>query len=424
MMETLHILIVDDDEIDRMAVRRALSKVRFKNTLVEVDSAKAAQEILETSHFDCVLLDYRLPDLDGLSLIKRLRKSGITTPLIVLTGQGDEQIAVELMKAGTSDYLVKNRVNSESLSLLIRNAVRVHLAEQRAIAAQEELRRTNALLMSQNHALEAQRQHIERQNLKLIEAYRLKSEFLATMSHELRTPLNAIIGFSQILDSQVKGTLNDYQAEMVKRVFANGQNLLNLVNDILDLSKIEAQRLVLEPSQFELNALIKETLADIKSLADEKSLPIYFNSEFDSLTLVNDKHRLRQVLINLLSNAIKFTDSGYVRVNVAAWNQEDLEILVQDTGIGIAPDQIAEIFEPFRQIDQTIRRRHAGTGLGLAITRSLVTMMGGEVTVESQPNVGSSFYVRIPRVLDTQASDSNPVIMPSGFEVTSHPAIQ
>lgn len=424
MMENLHILVVDDDEIDRMAVRRALGKVNFSNTVVEVGSAKATQEALEASHFDCVLLDYRLPDLDGLSLIKQLRKSGITTPLIVLTGQGDEQIAVDLMKAGTSDYLVKNRVNPESLSLLIRNAVRVHLAEQRAIAAQEELRRTNALLMSQNQALEAQRQHIERQNLKLIEAYRLKSEFLATMSHELRTPLNAIIGFSQILDSQVKGTLNDYQAEMVKRVFANGQNLLNLVNDILDLSKIEAQRLVLEPSEFELNALIKETLADIKSLADEKSLPIYFNSEFASLELVSDKHRLRQILINLLSNAIKFTDSGYVRVNVAPWNQDDIEILIQDTGIGIAPDKITDIFEPFRQIDQTIRRRHAGTGLGLAITRSLVTMMGGEVTVNSQPNVGSSFYVRIPRTLDQQVKDSNPVIMPSGFEMTSPPSVQ
>ncbi|NJL45242.1 MAG: response regulator [Leptolyngbyaceae cyanobacterium SM2_3_12] len=405
MAKVLDILLVDDDEVDRMAVCRALSQIDLALEVTEVTNAEQALQSLRQQEYSCVFLDYQLPDQDGLALIHQLRAEGVTIPLIVLTGQGDEQIAVNLMKAGASDYLVKTQVSPHRLALLLRNAIRVYKAEQREAKAQEELRHTNALLTQQNQELERQRQQIEDQNLKLLEAYRVKSEFLATMSHELRTPLNAIMGFSQILDSQSKGSLNTHQVEMVKRIFANGTHLLNLVNDILDLSKLEAQRLTLSPQVVDLNRLVMTTLSDLKSLAEGKSLTLEAGVALEDPIVINDEHRLRQVLVNLVSNAIKFTEQGVVRVTVTAPRPGWVTLAVADTGIGIAPEQQPHIFEAFRQIDQSIRRRNSGTGLGLAIIHSLVTLMGGTITVESQPGAGTTFEVTLPRWLESYPSD-------------------
>ncbi|MGB3200495.1 MAG: response regulator, partial [Nodosilinea sp.] len=223
MGKALDILLVDDDAVDRMAICRALNRADLAVQVTEANSAKEAIAHLSRSSYDCVFLDYRLPEQDGLSLIRQWRAEGVTIPLVVLTGQGDEQIAVDLMKAGASDYLIKTRVSPDRLALLLRNALRVYEAEQREATALAQLQQTNVLLTQQNQELEDQRRYIEDQNVKLIEAYRVKSEFLATMSHELRTPLNAILGFSQILDSQSKGPLTSHQAEMVKRIFTNGK---------------------------------------------------------------------------------------------------------------------------------------------------------------------------------------------------------
>jgi signal transduction histidine kinase len=301
------------------------------------------------------------------------------------------------MKAGASDYLVKTLVSPDRLSLLLRNALRVYAAEQREARVQEELRQTNSLLTRQNEELENQRRYIEDQNLKLLEAYRVKSEFLATMSHELRTPLNAILGFSQILESQSKGSLNPRQVEMVNRILTNGKNLLNLVNDILDLSKLEAQRLTLAPAPIDLHRLIQATLSDLHSLANGKALTLESSLNLTDPVVMNDEHRLRQVLTNLVSNAIKFSDRGFVRVTVRDTASDHIVLAVEDTGIGIAADQLPHIFEAFRQVDQSIRRRRPGTGLGLAIVHSLVTIMGGTITVASQPGQGSTFSIHLPR---------------------------
>ncbi len=397
MAKVLQLLLVDDDEVDRMAICRALNRAEIAVQVTEVTHARQAIERLRNEAYDCVFLDYRLPEQDGLSLIRQLRAEGVVIPLVVLTGQGDEQIAVDLMKAGASDYLVKTLVSPDRLSLLLRNALRVYAAEQREARVQEELRQTNSLLTRQNEELENQRRYIEDQNLKLLEAYRVKSEFLATMSHELRTPLNAILGFSQILESQSKGQLNPPQAEMVSRILTNGKNLLNLVNDILDLSKLEAQRLTLTPAPIDLHRLIQATLSDLHSLANGKALRLESSLNLSDPVVVNDEHRLRQVLTNLVSNAIKFSDRGFVRVTVQSADPDHITVTVEDTGIGIAPDQMPHIFEAFRQVDQSIRRRRPGTGLGLAIVHSLVTIMGGTITVTSQPGQGSAFSITLPR---------------------------
>ena len=397
MNETLNVLVIDDDVTDRMAIRRYLAKTPLQATMTEAENAQVARQLLASEPFNCIFLDFRLPDTDGLSFIKQLRLEGNRLPIIVFTGQGDEQTAVELMKAGASDYLSKSRLSPDTLSSLIRHAMTVYRAEQRTRAAQEQLKQTNLLLRQQNQELEDQRQQIEQQNLQLLEANQHKAEFLATVSHELRTPLNSILGFSQILKSQTKGPLNDYQVKMADCIHTNGASLLHLVNDILDMSTIESNRLQLTPHFFDLKVLLQEVLSEMHLMVRKKELAIQSLVNLEDGVVYNDRQRLKQILINLLSNAIKFTDQGTIDIEVNSLAQNSLEICVQDTGIGIADEQLASIFQPFRQVDQSIIRKHAGTGLGLAITHSLVSMMQGWITVSSQIGQGSSFRVQIPR---------------------------
>jgi signal transduction histidine kinase len=411
MEDTLRVLIVDDDEVDRMAVRRALKKASLSMELSEAMNYADSIALLKDTPFDCVFLDYQLPDQDGLTLVRNARQLGLVVPLVVLTGQGDEQIAVELMKAGATDYLSKSRITPERLEQVLRNAIRVYRAEMKAAIANQQLRESNELLKRQNQELEAQRQQIQLQNLKLIEASQLKSQFLATMSHELRTPLNAIIGFSQLLLRRSKGSLTDSQTDMVERILNNGKHLLELLNDILDLSKIEAGRLELKPEYFDLIHVVNTTVEELRSLADEKHLSLQVSIDLQDTEVFTDPSRLRQILVNLLSNAIKFTESGgvWVRVNpLSADHSDRITISVKDTGIGIAQNQLKQIFEPFRQIDQTTTRKHPGTGLGLAITDSLVRMMQGKIFVESQVDQGTTFRVELPRHLPSSDRASAP----------------
>lgn len=397
----LKILIVDDDEVDRMTVRRALRTFEVPIEFYETTTCAEAIALLQQDlQFDGVLLDYRLPDGDGLTFINRLRGAGFRLPIIVLTGQGDEELAVGLMKAGASDYLPKSKVSVDTLPRLLQTAIRLWRSQLETERAYQMLRETNELLTQQNEKLLEQQQKIQMQNLQLLEASRLKSEFLATMSHELRTPLNAIIGFSQILLRRSKNSLDAKQTDMVARILDNGRHLLELINDILDLSKIEAGRLELCSETCHLVALITNTVNELQSLAESKKIHLYVNFQVSSnIQIVNDPQRLRQILVNLLSNAIKFTEVGEVEVRVYEPTPEQIAIAIRDTGIGIANDNLKHIFEPFRQVDQTIYRKHAGTGLGLAITASLVQMMGGAITVESELGIGTLFCVIFPKIV-------------------------
>jgi signal transduction histidine kinase len=254
----------------------------------------------------------------------------------------------------------------------------------------------NETLAQQNRELELTRQQIERQNLQLIEAARLKSQFIATMSHELRTPMNAVIGFAQVLLRQRTAELSATQIDMVQRILNNGKNLLSLINDILDLSKIEAGRLELKLEQINLAQLVLTTIAELQPLAEQKRLSLKVNAQLHDPIIVNDRTCLRQVLVNLLSNAIKFTETGSVEVTI---NESSMQVALQvkDTGIGITESDRTHIFEEFRQADQTTTRKHSGTGLGLAITKSLVHIMKGTITVESEVGQGSTFRVQLPR---------------------------
>ena len=225
-------------------------------------------------------------------------------------------------------------------------------------------------------------------------ASRHKSEFLATMSHELRTPLNAIIGFSQVLKQQMYGPLNERQADYVEDVLSSGQHLLNLINDILDLAKVEAGRMELQPSTFELPELLENAASMVRERATRQGTDLTLAVDGSVGAMEGDERKVKQILFNLLSNAVKFTPSGG-KVNLAARvADEQVVISVHDTGIGISAEDQEKIFEEFYQVGAS--RTQEGTGLGLALTRRLVELHHGHLTVESEPGVGSTFTATMP----------------------------
>lgn len=260
-----------------------------------------------------------------------------------------------------------------------------------------ERKQAEAVLKARANELAKQRQQIELQNLQLQEASRLKSEFLATMSHELRTPMNAILGFSQMLQTQQYGELNHRQQDMLARIFNNSQNLLMMLNEVLDFSKLEAGGIELKPKSFALDRFLLLTVEELRSLADNKKLTLRADLDLSHPMVTADQNCLRRVLVNLISNAIKFTNTGGVTLSAKETDNEQIIISVEDTGIGIDTQDLGTIFQAFRQVDQSLTRQHSGTGLGLAITKSLVEMMEGTIHVESQAGEGSVFQVKLPK---------------------------
>jgi PAS domain S-box-containing protein len=228
-----------------------------------------------------------------------------------------------------------------------------------------------------------------------LDASETKSEFLATMSHELRTPMNAILGYADLLDAEVAGPLTDAQREQLARIGASARHLLQLIDEILTFSRIEAGREQVSLERFDLAELARDTAAMVEPMASGKDLRFPVDTSADPLWVLSDPGKVRQILLNLLSNAVKFTDAGEVRLAVRAEGAEAV-LRVGDTGIGIAPEQQGRIFDAFWQVEQSSIRRAGGTGLGLSVTRHLVDMLSGAVEVSSAPGQGSTFTVRIP----------------------------
>jgi signal transduction histidine kinase len=253
-------------------------------------------------------------------------------------------------------------------------------------------------------------------NQQLAEANRLKSQFLASMSHELRTPLNSIIGYTELLLQGIYGDLSEKQTDRLTKVMKNGQHLLQLINDILDLSKIEAGHMLLELEPVQLVPILEECLAVFEPLVAKKGLVMQREVQADLPQIMADKGRVLQVVTNLVSNAVKFTHEGHIilyshvlddgnRLNLPPdlpLLHEDWVLLgVKDTGIGITPEDQKIIFDEFRQVDGSTTREYEGTGLGLAITRKLVKMMNGHIWLESEPGKGTQFWVMVPKAKKT-----------------------
>jgi len=276
-------------------------------------------------------------------------------------------------------------------------------AESELIEKSLALEKANAELDRHRGNLEAEVKQrtgeLEAANRKLKELDQLKSMFIASMSHELRTPLNSIIGFTGITLQGLSGELNDTQRDQLQRVEKAGKHLLSLVNDVIDISKVEAGRIDVFPAEFALRDVIDEALGDIQPLAAQKQLSLKVDVPEEGITLFTDRQRLLQCILNLLSNAVKFTEKGGIALSVREFG-DAIDIAVGDTGIGIAKADLPKLFEAFERLESHLRIKAGGTGLGLYLTRRIcTTLLHGKISVKSAQGKGSVFTLRIPKRL-------------------------
>lgn len=316
--------------------------------------------------------------------------------------------------SSTPYFFTGKRVLFEGITCLV--GIGIDMTEQRAV--ERQLRQARDELESKVVERTAE---LQTALVRAESADRLKSAFLATMSHELRTPLNSIIGFTGIVIQQMAGPLNDEQQRQLGMVRSSARHLLALINDVLDFSKIEAGQLVIQPLPLELNPVIAHTVEVVRPLAQKQGLELKLIIPEEPIHMVSDQRRIEQILLNLLNNAIKFTESGSVTLsvtcvadyvppagNAVASSLSDAPAVpgvpavpavcleVRDSGIGIQAEDIVALFRPFHQIDTGLARQREGTGLGLVISRRLVTLLGGDISVTSQPEQGSTFTVTLP----------------------------
>ena len=365
----IRILIVDESELARTQMHDALVEQGYDVRTAE-DGASGLK-MAEHQPPDILLLDVRMRELDGFEVLRRLQENPRTagTSVVMVTADTEPRTTVQALDAGAADFVSKPFADN-----VIRARVR-HLASQRELLNKLEVARRKAE-----------------------EATTSKSEFLANMSHEIRTPMNAIIGYADVLLDDVRLPDNIHAVKTIKR---NSEFLLTVINDILDLAKIEAGKIDIQNVESSPGQILADVVSLMRVPASAKSLPLTI--EYDGAipsSVPLDPNRFRQILLNLTGNAIKFTDSGSVklvaRFDRSADAESMLSVSVLDTGCGIEEQKIDELFHPFSQLDSSMARRFGGTGLGLSICRRLARLMEGEIKVESVLGEGSCFTLVLP----------------------------
>ncbi|MGE5517392.1 MAG: response regulator [Bacteroidota bacterium] len=368
MSDTIRVLLLEDDPADARLVERMLRRITAPTFAVEIAGRlHQATQRLAQGDIDVVLADLSLPDSAGLATLTALTAAAPDLPVVVLTGNDDDSQAIEALKHGAQDYLVKGSGDGMMLARVVRYAIERKATER---------------------ALKEARDRAEL-------AAHAKSVFLATVGHEVRTPLNGILGMTRLL---LDTPLDVKQRTFAETVLSSGELLLLLVNDILDFSRLEADGLTLEAVSFDVVDMVDELRLMMAPRAAEKGLILgcRFGAGVPAY-VAGDPLRLRQVLLNLVGNAIKFTERGSVTMAIEVVGVQDdgrvqLRFAVSDTGIGIPEEAREGLFTEFWQVDSSITRRFGGTGLGLAICKRLVTLMGGEIGYDSHGGAGSSFW--------------------------------
>jgi CheY-like chemotaxis protein/CHASE3 domain sensor protein len=317
----------------------------------------------------------------------------------------------------------RQAVEEANLELLSKNEV-IQAQSEELQAQSEELIAQSEELQAQYTELQGQNVDLNRQRLAVEEANRLKSQFLSNMSHELRTPLNSVMALSRVLLMQAGTKLSTEEVNYLEIIERNGKNLLTLINDILDLSKIEAGRMDVNPKPFSLRMTIDDIVESIAPLAAEKRIELRQDIPQDLPSLESDDIRVSQILQNLIANAVKFTEAGSVTVSARS-DQGRFSVRIADTGIGVAENDLPFIFDEFRQVDGTSARKHEGTGLGLTIARKAARMLGGDITVQSAKGVGSIFTLTLPVAWQGSAPTYEPIVtrQPAGVKKSERKTI-
>lgn len=373
------ILIIDDSEANLAFLKSLLEKDSYK--VAAVNNGKSAITKTRSQKFDLILLDYEMPIMDGLTVCKRIKKNvhNEDTPIIFLTANRSEDVLIKAFNAGAVDYVKKPY---SELELLARVKTHLNLVESK-----------KELAIAKSYAETASN---------------AKGEFLANMSHEVRTPMNGIVTVVEFLEET---KLSNKQKEYIDIIKTSSENLLTIINDILDFSKIEAGQIELENINFNTKKELVSVLKPLVFKAKEKGLYLKLNFDKNSIPsiLKGDALRVKQIIINLVNNAIKFTSKGGVTLNVKKITHPKiknyLRFEIKDTGIGISKENISKLFKSFSQTDASSTRKYGGTGLGLAISKNLSEIMGGKIGVESNMNIGSTFWFEIP--FDVASNESH-----------------
>ncbi len=364
------ILIVDDDATQRMVVRGSLEAAGFQ--CEEAEDGDVGLEKCMALKPDLVILDVMMPGRDGYSVCSEVRQDSKihATPVFMMTGLDDLKSIERAFEVGATNFLTKP-INLQLLPYHIKYMLRSSTYEQET-----------------------------REAIRLAEeSSAAKSQFLASMSHELRTPLNAVLGFSEVIHQEILGEVGNTQyREYAKDIHDSASHLLTVINDILDISKIESGEIQLHEDVFSLQELVERVVRITRPLADEAGLQFDVQLASDLPLLWTDEVRLKQVLINLLSNAIKFTLApGKLTLAAEITAEREIIITVSDNGIGIPSDQIEKVLSPFHQVDSDLNRKYEGTGLGLQLSKALTEHLGGILTLKSQEAQGTCVTLTFPK---------------------------
>ena len=376
--DLMKVLVVDDNKDNVELICQILEE---ECKLVTANSGKECLQKAEKERPDLILLDVNMPEMDGYETIQRIKQTEIIKdiPVIFVSAYYKESdMVVKGLEQGAFDYLTKP-VDEDILLAKVHVVKRIKQAEEKVVKQKDAL---------------------EQANLRLSAADKLKSIFLASMSHELRTPLNSIIGFTSLMLMEVPGKINEAQKEQLTRVKRNGDHLLELINDVLDISKIEAGKVELNISEFNLSELMREMTSSIQPEMDVKGLKLIYEAADAEVIIKSDRRRLQQIIMNFFSNALKFTEQGEVICRLEVEDSGWVTITVEDSGVGIKVDDMKRLFEPFQQISMDYTNNYKGTGLGLYLCEKLSHVIGASIEAKSEYGEGSQFSITLPPAVD------------------------